>query len=332
MKSNLDHLPDRHQDELAAIVGHLLRGFETATAGGTSVWRRYAKVLKIILLGSDGQGDLVNAPEIGYPPDVNMLVVVSSERLTDKAEYWYETEQRILHDAAIGRAVNLLVDDVDDINKGLEAGLHFFREVIEQGIVLYEVPGHAFRPLKPLDARAAMDLASAYFQRQANTVATKLQLARYAIDRGQVRDWPQTAAFNIHQAVEAAYLAVLLVKGLYAPRSHNIAFLRGLADAQAPKLSSVWPRESRALRKPFEKLQRAYVDARYDQDSYSVTTAELEHLHDRAEALFKSARAICEEGLRKLSTSADGDNATRRPHTGQRSNRLGNANPTSHAP
>lgn len=325
MRSNLDHLPDRQQEELAAITGHLLRGFETATAGGTSAWRRYAKILKVILLGSD-------APRTRYPPDFNVLVAVSSEKLTDRAEFWYETEQRILHDPAIGRTVNLLVTDIDEINKGLDAGLQFFRDVVEQGIALYEAPGHAFRPLKPLDARAAVKLASTYFRRQTNTAATKLQLARYAIDQGHTKDWPQTAAFNLHQAVEAAYLAVLRVKGLYAPSSHNIAFLRGLAEAQAPKLSSVWPRESQTLRKPFEKLRRAYVDARYDQDAYRVTTAELEHLHDRAEALFKSARAICEERLRKLSTSADGEDATRRPHIGQRSNRVGNANPTSHAP
>lgn len=325
MRGNLDHVPDRQQEELAAIIGHLLRGFETATAGGTSPWRRYAKILKVILLGSD-------APGTCDPPDFNMLVAVSSEKLTDKAEYWYETEQRILHDPAIGRSVNLLITDLDEINQGLEASLHFFREVIEHGAVLYEAPGHAFRPLKPLDARAAMNLASAYFQRQANTVATKLQLARYAIDQGQTSDWPQTAAFNLHQAVEAAYLAVLLVKGLYAPRSHNIGFLRGLAEAQAPKLSLVWPRETRTLRKPFEKLGRAYVDARYDQDSYRVTTAELEHLHDRAEALSKSAGAICEERLRQLSTLADREDAIRRPYIGQPSNRVGHANPTPYSP
>lgn len=300
MRSNLDHLSDRQQQELAVITGHLLRGFEAATAGGTSAWRRYAKILKVILLGSDARGDLVDAPETGYPPDFNMLVVVSAEKLTDIAEYWYETEQRILHDATISRTVNLLVADLDDINKRLDAGLHFFRDVIEQGIALYEVPNHAFRPLKPLDARSAVNLASAYFQRQANTVATKLHLARYAIDRGQELDWPQTAAFNIHQAVEAAYLAVLLVKGLYAPRSHNIAFLRGLAEAQAPKLSSVWPRESRVLRKPFEKLKRAYVDARYDQGSYKIKTTELEHLQERADNLFRSSWLVCGERLAQL--------------------------------
>ncbi|WP_291878602.1 hypothetical protein [Caulobacter sp.] len=52
MKSNLDHLPDRQQDELAAITGHLLRGFEAAVAGGTQPWRRGAKIYKIILFGS----------------------------------------------------------------------------------------------------------------------------------------------------------------------------------------------------------------------------------------------------------------------------------------
>lgn len=300
MKSNLDHLPDRQQQELTTIVGHLLRGFETATAGGSSVWRRYAKIHKIILFGRYARGDFVDEPENGYLSGFDILVVVSDGKLTDLANFWYETEQRIKHDPSIGRIVNLMVNDLASMNRGLEAGVHFFRELIDQGILLYEVPGHAFSRFRPLTASAATDLARKYFQCQANSVKTKLHLARYAITRGQDLDWPQTAAFNIHQAVEATYLAVLLVTGFYAPRSHNIAFLRGLAEAQAPVLASVWLRESRALRRPFEKLSRAYVDARYNQDSYKITTAELEHLQERADKLFRSSRVVCGERLALL--------------------------------
>ncbi|MEH0196364.1 HEPN domain-containing protein [Caulobacter sp. CCNWLY153] len=305
MKSNLDHLPDRQQEELAAITGHLLRGFETATAGGTSAWRRYAKIHKIILFGSYARGDFVDEPENGYLSDFDILVVVSDEKLTDIAEYWYETEQKILHDPAIGRIVNLMVNDLDDINKSLDAGLYFFREVIEQGVILYEVPGHAFHPLKPLTSRAALDLANQYFGAQMDAVETSLERAADAIAKGQIKDWPQKAAFDLHQATEAAYIAVLLLTGFYAPRSHNILFLRGQAEAKAPALIPAWPRETREARKPFGKLKRAYVDARYNQASYKISTAELQYLKASVETLVSLVRTVCAKRLAQLAKAAE---------------------------
>lgn len=304
MKSNLDHLPDRQQEELAAITGHLLRGFETATAGGTSTWRRYAKIHKIILFGSYARGDFVDAPENGYLSDFDILVVVSDEKLTDIADYWFETEQKILHDPAIGRIVNLLVNDLDDINKGLDAGLYFFREVIEQGIVLYEVPGHAFSPLKPLTPQAALALGQRHHAEIFDTIETSLDLAAYAMSKGELKDYPHKAAFNLHQTVEAAYIAVLLLTGFYAPRSHNIKFLRAQAEAKAPSLTAAWPRETREQRKPFEKLKRAYVDARYNQATYKITAAELEALKRTAETLIDLVRAVCDQRLAQLALEA----------------------------
>ncbi|PVM88599.1 HEPN domain-containing protein [Caulobacter endophyticus] len=304
MKSNLDHLPDRQQEELTAITGHLLRGFETATAGGTSTWRRYAKIHKIILFGSYARGDFVDEPENGYLSDFDILVVVSDEKLTDIADYWYETEQKILHDPTIGRIVNLLVNDLEDINKSLDAGLYFFREVIDQGIVLYEVPGHAFNPLKPLTPLAALELASQYFQDQIDAIETSLERAGDAIAKGQIKDWPQKAAFDLHQATEAAYIAVLQVTGFYAPRSHNIKFLRSQAEAKAPALTAAWPRDTRDQRKPFEKLKRAYVDARYNKASYKISTAELSDLKRTVEALIGLVRSVCGARLSQLAHAA----------------------------
>lgn len=308
MKSNLDHLPDRQQDELAAITGHLLRGFEAATAGGTSAWRRYAKIHKIILFGSYARGDFVDEPDNGYLSDFDILVVVSDEKLTDIADYWFETEQKILHDPAIGRIVNLMVNDLDDINKSLDAGLHFFREVIDQGIVLYEVPGHAFSPLKPLTPDAALALGQRHYKKIFATIRTSvktagLQMVEYGEDTEE-NDWLHKAAFNLHQATEAAYIAVLLLNGFYAPRSHNIKFLRAQAEAKAPNLAAVWPRETRALRKPFQKLKRAYVDARYNQDTFEITLEELEHLKATVEQLIELVRTVCDQRLAQLARAA----------------------------
>src|SRR5690606_25424273 len=84
----------------------------------------------------------------------------------------------------------------------------------------------------------------------------------------------RNAAFQLHQAVEAAYACVLLVHTFYFPRSHNIKFLRSLAEDIDKSLVAAWPREQRADRRRFELLKRAYVEARYS-DQYDVTTEDL---------------------------------------------------------
>ncbi len=304
MNANLDHLPAVQQDELDQITGILLRGFEAAITGGTQPWRRGAKIYKIILFGSYARGDFVDEPENGYLSDFDIMVVVSDEKLTDIAEYWWETKQKILHDPAVGRIVNLIVHDLGEINNALDAGQYFFREVIDQGVALYEVPGHAFHPLKPLAPAEARDLAAHYYSEQSDAIETSLERAADAIAKGQTKDWPQKAAFDLHQAVEAAYVAVLLVTGFYAPRSHNIKFLRGQAELKDVRLIPAWPREQRIARRPFEKLKRAYVDARYNKASFPVATAELEDMKRSVEGLFKLVKTVCDDRLTHLRSLA----------------------------
>jgi HEPN domain-containing protein len=70
--------------------------------------------------------------------------------------------------------------------------------------------------------------------------------------------WANKAAFNPHQALETAYACVLLVWTSYFPRSHNIKFLRSLAEDQDKRLVDAWPRDTRADRPRFELLRRVY--------------------------------------------------------------------------
>jgi len=304
MNANLDHLPDRQHRELERVTHHILTGFEAATAGGTQTWRRGAKIYKIILFGSYARGDFVDEPHNGYLSDFDVLVVVSDEKLTDTADYWFETEERIARDPAIGRIVNLIVHDLGEINAALDAGQYFFREVIEQGVALYETPGHAFHPPKPLSPQAELELGDRYYRKILATMMSSFEIAEFSMSKGTEGDWPQKAAFNLHQTVEAAYIAVLLLTGFYAPRSHNILFLRGLAEAKAPSLIPVWPRDTRAARKPFGKLKRAYVDARYNQETFHITHDELEHLKATAEQLIGLVREVCDQRLETLKAAA----------------------------
>ena len=95
MKTTLDHLPERQQQELAHVRATLLTEFEAALrkgAGGTSDWRKGGKVLKIILFGSYARTDWVDEPDNGYLSDFDLLVIVSHPKLTDIADYWWEAE------------------------------------------------------------------------------------------------------------------------------------------------------------------------------------------------------------------------------------------------
>ncbi|MFX4813552.1 HEPN domain-containing protein, partial [Acinetobacter baumannii] len=87
--------------------------------------------------------------------------------------------------------------------------------------------------------------ASTYFQDWLAKVDSGIKLAAFALQEGELKD----AAFLLHQATERAYICFLLVRTLYFPRSHNIKFLRSLAEDSDPRLIETWPRATRIERR-----------------------------------------------------------------------------------
>jgi predicted nucleotidyltransferase len=145
MRSDLHHLPERQQRELERVRDTLLAGFEAAKrsgGGGTQEWRRGGMVLKIILFGSYARGDWVDEPENGYLSDFDLLVVVSHEKVTNIADYWWNSEDAILRDPAIGRTVNIMVHHLPEVNDALKRGEYFWTDIVRDGVSLYSVPGH----------------------------------------------------------------------------------------------------------------------------------------------------------------------------------------------
>ena len=283
MKADLDHLPEKQQDELARIRTILLDEFDAALkrgGGGTSEWRRNGQVLKIILFGSYARSDWVDEPENGYLSDFDLLIIVSHPRLTDIADYWWIAEDRILRDPAIGRTVNLIVHTLPEVNQGLERGEYFWTDIHKDGVTLYEIPGHPLAKPRTPDPEEARRLAQRYFDQWMPKVIDSLEIAEFCASTNKTNE----AAFNLHQSVERAYICFLLVHTLYFPRSHNIKFLRSLAEDIDHSLAVAWPREQRIDRRRFELLKRAYVEARYS-DSYDVNVSDLAAIKDGAEAL-----------------------------------------------
>ena len=303
MKTSIDHLPDRQQQELARIRTTLLTEFEAALrkgAGGTSEWRKGGQVLKIILFGSYARNDWVDEPDNGYLSDFDLLVIVSHPKLTDIADYWWVAEDKILRDPGIGRTVNLIVHDLAEVNQALGRGEYFWTDIARDGVVLYDLPGHPLAVPRPMTPRDAVEMAQQYFDDWLPKIDSALDLVGYATSQSHYKD----AAFLIHQAVERAYICFLLVHTFYFPRSHNIKFLRSLAEDVDKRLIEAWPRDQRLDRRRFETLKRAYVEARYS-DQYDLSEEDLAAIAASAKRLRGLVETVCRDRIAELKTATE---------------------------
>ncbi|RYE69890.1 MAG: HEPN domain-containing protein [Rhizobiaceae bacterium] len=274
--------------------------FEKAIGLANSDWKRNGKILKVILFGSYARSDWVDDPDNGYQSDFDLLVIVSHEKLTDIAEYWYIAEDKILRDETIGRQVNIIVHDLSDVNQALKRGEYFWADIVRDGIVLYELPGHPLAAPMPLSKFDAVRQAERYFDKYQNSAVDWLEWSRDAIAKGDVRSWPNKAAFSLHQATETIYACYLLTTTFYFPRSHNVKFLRSLSESKDQRLTEAWPNGTKLDRRRFELLKRAYVEARYS-PNYSISVEDLDALYTSAKRLNGIVITLCEKRITEIS-------------------------------
>ncbi|QYO62377.1 M1 family aminopeptidase [Leptolyngbya sp. 7M] len=134
------------------------------------------------------------------------------------------------------------------------------------------------------------------------TATTMADTEIFAAEAAQ-RGWSNKAAFELHQATERLYHCVLLVCTFYTPHVHNIGFLRTQAERIDPRLTYVWPRDTKRDRARFEKLKEAYVKARYSKH-YRISKEELEWLGSQVEELGRVVHEVCSQRIEELARGA----------------------------
>ena len=303
MRGDLDHLPEAKRRELAHVVELVSAGFAQAIAHRTQPRFRNGKLLKVILFGSYARGDWVEDPVGRYFSDFDLLIVVDHEDLTDVPEFWAKTEDRLLAELSEGKQlrtpVSLIYHSLDDVNEKLRLGRYFFIDILREGIVLFEEPGHPFVEPQPLSAREALDESRAFFEEWFHNAEYSQQLASYAV-RDRERNH---AAFQLHQATERLYQCLFLVRTLYTPKTHNLNRLRALAEGMEPSLKQVWPGSTREEKRAYARLREAYINARYSRE-YRITKDQLEWLGSRVELLKTLVERSCRARLETLEQAA----------------------------
>jgi predicted nucleotidyltransferase/HEPN domain-containing protein len=303
MRSDLGHLPEAKQRELTHVVEIVRAGFAEAIAHRTQPRFRNGKLLKIILFGSYARGDWVDDPVGRYFSDFDLLIVVDHEDLTDVPEFWLKTEDRLLAELSEGKhlrtPVSLVYHSLDDVNEKLRLGRYFFIDILREGILLFEEPGHPFAEPQPLSARQALDETRGFFDEWFESASDFLESARDAAGRGKGK----LGAFLLHQASERLYQCLFLVRTLYSPKTHNLNRLRALAEDMEPSLKQVWPASNREEKRAYARLREAYIKARYSRE-YRISEAELEWLGTRVELLKTLVERACLARLETLERAA----------------------------
>ena len=307
MKTSLDHLPERKQREIDRVREILLQEFEAAMATAKGR-RRRGRVYKIILFGTYARGGWVEERTgKGYRSDFDILVIVSHPELTEGQRIWWAAEDRMLHDPEIRTPVQVIVHTLDEVNRELKKGHYFFRDIKAEGIALYEFEGttgsgnrhHALAEPGNLTPQQAYEISQRYFDRVLPYGRKFMKSYRLHLDDGDY----EHAAFLLHQATEFAYKALLLTLTLYSPPGHNLNKFRGLAEALDRDLVAAWPRGRKPYDGWFQKLRRAYNDARYS-EHFEITKETLDWLAERVRHLHDLVEAACRQRLDTLAKDA----------------------------
>ena len=301
MKQSLDHLPAGKRCELEFVVDTLRTEFAGALANRTMPRFRNGKLLKIILFGSYARGDWVEDPVGRYFSDFDILVVVNHEDLTDVPEFWSKAEETLVEALASGQhlrtPVSVIYHALDDVNEQLTLGRYFFTDIVRDGVVLFDEPGHPLAAPAPLSAEQALQESRDYYEEWLKSADQFFETGREHIARGA--DWSKKAAFELHQAAERYYHTLFLVLTLYSPKTHSLNQLRKLAEGLDP----AWPGQNKFERRCYELIREAYVKARYSRQ-YHITAEQLAWLEERIRVLREMVRERCEKRLVELQSAA----------------------------
>nr|AOO91897.1 nucleotidyltransferase [Rhizobium leguminosarum bv. trifolii] len=290
-------MPLRKHRELGRVLEILHEEFEDALKEGTADFKKRGRILKILLFGSYAKGGWVDEPFTmkGYRSDFDLLIIVNNRKLCEFAEYWHKAADRLIRDKSIETPVSFIVHSRREVNTYLKEGQYFFSDIRKEGIVLYELDDEPLAEPEPLSIEDRLRVAKEHFDQRFRAATRFLEIGHLAIDRG----YAENAAFELHQSLEQAYSCVLLTLTNYGPPSHNIKFLRSLAEEQDRRLAEAFPRDQHKERAWFNTLNEAYVKARYSKH-YEISEEALIWLGERTTVLLELVGAVCSEHLEKL--------------------------------
>ena len=280
MKKSLAHLPKRKHYELALVRDIILD--------------KFSDVQMIILFGSYARGtwveDIYTKGHITYEykSDFDILVITESKKEANNMSDQHRIESLVDNNEKIETPVSIIYHHIRLVNRRLSEGQYFFSDIKKEGILLYDSKKFRLERRRKLDPAERKRIAEEDFKYWFSLAKEFYFHHTVAVKRRKYK----MAAFQLHQATEHSYTAVLLVFRGYKPKIHNIKTLGRRAGSCDPQFLTVFPKATPEQKKRFKLLQKAYIDARY-KPSYRITRTELEYLAKRVKILQRLTKKVC---------------------------------------
>lgn len=297
MKKSIDHLTTRQQMDVQTISTILRDELEAYLQGRTGKKTEF-RILKIILFGSQTKGTQVYDPANGYVSDYDILVIVNKSALVEEFEIWSAVEEKV--ERRIQRPLGLIVHTLTDINERLYEGQYFFKDIREEGIEIFSVDKRELALPGNLTLAEQKAIAEKIYEQWFESAEQFF----ISFQDDMTRSWDKKAAFDLHQATERFYACTLLVTTNYLPKTHDIERLRTCCIRQDVRFMHHFPddgvkKDKRFQKRSFQRLKRAYVDARYS-EHYEITEEELIWLAAEVEKLKELTEAVCQAKIASL--------------------------------
>lgn len=241
MKTDITHLPEQVQNDLAYITEFLVKDYEVAASHGTSNKQNCANITNIILHGCFTEDHLYEDGAERQPTEgayyYNILILVT-KILPDSLYQIQAVEKQINSSGEVAYPVRLQIETVTKLNKLLKDGYLVYDQIEERGIQLYNSGAKGrnllHMPHQPNAARHYIR-ARDHFDRVFPLAGSFLSGAGFFRKTDH-----NAAAFMLHISAEQAYEAFMLVHILYYPYSRTLTDLRETSESIHQELQFLW--------------------------------------------------------------------------------------------
>ena len=289
MKKSIAFLPKKNREDLKYLVELILDKIPVCEM--------------IILYGSYARGTYVSydeREEFGIPSSFKSdydLLVINSAWSYDKIENKLASVRNIYDKRGDHRyrvPVQFIHDSIKKVNEDLKYSRYFYTELKRDGIMLYNRGKNKLARRKPLKFGEIKKQGEEYFGEKYAKARLFMEQAVFMYDKEEY----VMSSFNLHQACENLFNAIMLTFTLKNDKEHNLEELFKASRGYAPELIRVFPVGNEEEERLFKILVCSYIEARYNPE-FKVSREDVEDLMVKVEKFEEVTKQVCERRIKE---------------------------------
>ena len=289
MKKSIAFLPKKNREDLKYLVELILDKIPVCEM--------------IILYGSYARGTYVSydeREEFGIPTSFKSdydILVINSAWSYDKIENKLASVRNIYDKRGDHRyrvPVQFIHDSIKKVNEDLKYSRDFYNELKSVGIMLYKRGKKKLARRKPLKFGEIKKQGEEYFGEKYAKARLFMEQAVFMYDKEEY----VMSSFNLHQACENLFNAIMLTFTLKNDKEHNLEELFKASRGYAPELIRVFPVGNEEEERLFKILVCSYIEARYNPE-FKVSREDVEDLMVKVEKFEEVTKQVCERRIKE---------------------------------